>query len=157
MGKIENRLWLPLKVKRMNVHKKFSFMLILISCLFCISCNSRHYVGQHFYFPQGSNPDKLDWKYHGYVHMSLAGNWFELNEKSIEISISNPQGKEVVLDSFDLVARGLKVETIWENENMLIVNFIEVGDLNFGGKSNSQNTLGKSIKTSHYDLRKIFK
>lgn len=89
--------------------------------------------------------------------MSLAGNWFELNEKSIEISISNPQGKEVVLDSFDLVARGLKVETIWENENMLIVNFIEVGDLNFGGKSNSQNTLGKSIKTSHYDLRKIFK
>ncbi|MFZ6733784.1 hypothetical protein ACO0LG_17790 [Undibacterium sp. Ji42W] len=106
---------------------KFVFLrkcVLIILILFVASCRGTHYVGQHFYFPTGAKHD-TDWIYHGYVHMSLVDQWFDLNEKEVTIFLSNRDGKEFKLDQFTMVSRGLSVSAIWHTEDFLVITFTE--------------------------------
>ncbi|WP_170133603.1 hypothetical protein [Undibacterium pigrum] len=127
-------------------------MIILIFLI--TSCRGTHYVGQHFYFPAGAKPDDRDWIYHGYVHMSLVDQWFDLNEKNIKIFLSNRDGKEFKLDQFTVMSRGLSVEAIWEKEDLLVITFTEdEGPPIIDGKPDftQQSKQGKVIKKITYN------
>jgi hypothetical protein len=134
---------------------KFFFLrkCVLIVLIFLItSCRGTHYVGQHFYFPAGSKYDDKNWTYHGYVHMSLVDQWFDLNEKHVKIFLSNRDGKEFVLDKFTLLSHGLTVNTIWETEDLLILTFVEEegppivdGKRDFGQQSKQGHVIKSAI------------
>jgi hypothetical protein len=136
---------------------KFVFLrkCVLITLIFLItSCRGTHYVGQHFYFPASAQPDNKDWIYHGYVHMSLVDQWFDLNEKNVKIFLSNKDGKEFKLDQFTLMSRGLNVKAIWEKEDLLVITFTEEeGPPIIDGKPDftQQSKQGKVIKNITYN------
>lgn len=113
---------------------------------------------QHFYFPQGSNSVKHDWTYGGYAHMSLVGNWFDLNEKDVKIVLYNKEGKDVHFDRFTVMSHGLEVKAKWEREDLLILDFIEVGDPFIDGKYDKQRQQqnGKLIKRVTYNPKAAF-
>lgn len=136
---------------------KFFFLrkcALITLILLITSCRGTHYVGQHFYFPAGSKSDNDDWIYHGYVHMSLVDQWFDLNEKKVKIFLSNRDGKEFKLDQFTLVSRGLNVKAIWEKEDLLVITFTEEeGPPIIDGKPDftQQSKQGKVIKNITYN------
>ena len=141
----------------MGVYKYIVFVICLIGCVFFSSCNGSHYVAQDFYFPKDSDPDKSNWKYRGYVHMSLDGNWFDLNKKNVRITLFNDQGRKISIAAFDVTSYGLEVDTSWEND-LLTINFIETKNLINDDvyKPNSDRHSRVSIKTIICNPRKLF-